>query len=107
MPLSMVGDYNSVKQGMIKEKIQPQATPFDLLKKFERIRNNPFYRYKPPETGSSSSFNTSEKPVTNLSPNEFKNMYKHVEPENDPFSGVGRNDPCPCGSGRKFKKCCM
>ncbi|MGQ0764100.1 MAG: preprotein translocase subunit SecA [Gemmatimonadota bacterium] len=21
------------------------------------------------------------------------------------FDGVGRNDPCPCGSGRKFKKC--
>ena len=21
--------------------------------------------------------------------------------------GVGRNDPCPCGSGRKFKKCCF
>ncbi|MEW5914969.1 MAG: preprotein translocase subunit SecA [Gemmatimonadota bacterium] len=21
------------------------------------------------------------------------------------FSNVGRNDPCPCGSGRKFKKC--
>lgn len=20
---------------------------------------------------------------------------------------VGRNDPCPCGSGRKYKKCCM
>jgi preprotein translocase subunit SecA len=20
--------------------------------------------------------------------------------------GLGRNDPCPCGSGRKFKKCC-
>jgi len=19
---------------------------------------------------------------------------------------IGRNDPCPCGSGRKFKKCC-
>jgi uncharacterized protein YecA (UPF0149 family) len=19
---------------------------------------------------------------------------------------VGRNDPCPCGSGKKFKKCC-
>ena len=19
---------------------------------------------------------------------------------------VGRNDPCPCGSGRKFKQCC-
>lgn len=20
---------------------------------------------------------------------------------------VGRNDPCPCGSGLKFKKCCL
>jgi preprotein translocase subunit SecA len=24
---------------------------------------------------------------------------------NDPFAGVGRNDPCPCGSGKKFKRC--
>jgi hypothetical protein len=23
-----------------------------------------------------------------------------------PVQKVGRNDPCPCGSGRKFKKCC-
>lgn len=22
------------------------------------------------------------------------------------IAGVGRNDPCPCGSGRKHKKCC-
>jgi preprotein translocase subunit SecA len=20
---------------------------------------------------------------------------------------VGRNDPCPCGSGKKYKQCCM
>lgn len=24
----------------------------------------------------------------------------------DPWRKVGRNDPCPCGSGKKFKKCC-
>ena len=23
------------------------------------------------------------------------------------LSKVGRNDPCPCGSGKKFKKCCI
>ena len=23
----------------------------------------------------------------------------------DPYANVGRNDPCPCGSGLKFKKC--
>jgi len=25
----------------------------------------------------------------------------------DSFSKVGRNDPCPCGSGKKHKKCCL
>ena len=23
----------------------------------------------------------------------------------DPYVGIGRNDPCPCGSGKKFKNC--
>jgi hypothetical protein len=23
------------------------------------------------------------------------------------MSGIGRNDPCPCGSGKKYKKCCL
>lgn len=23
------------------------------------------------------------------------------------MSKIGRNDPCPCGSGKKYKKCCM
>jgi len=23
-----------------------------------------------------------------------------------PGEKVGRNDPCPCGSGKKYKKCC-
>ena len=26
---------------------------------------------------------------------------RHSEPK------IGRNDPCPCGSGKKFKKCCL
>lgn len=28
-------------------------------------------------------------------------------PHRDPLRNVGRNDPCPCGSGKKFKKCCL
>ncbi len=28
-------------------------------------------------------------------------------PVRDPLRKVGRNDPCPCGSGKKFKKCCL
>ena len=29
------------------------------------------------------------------------------EPHHNPFKAIGRNDPCPCGSGKKFKKCCL
>lgn len=32
------------------------------------------------------------------------------EEENKPkfdATNIGRNDPCPCGSGKKYKKCCM
>ena len=28
------------------------------------------------------------------------------EARRDPSQRPGRNDPCPCGSGRKYKKCC-
>jgi len=30
-----------------------------------------------------------------------------AEPAVNPFRHVGRNDPCPCGSGKKAKKCCL
>lgn len=29
----------------------------------------------------------------------------YVKAEHDPYASVGRNDPCPCGSGKKFKNC--
>ncbi len=29
------------------------------------------------------------------------------EPVVNPWRDVGRNDPCPCGSGKKAKKCCL
>jgi hypothetical protein len=30
-----------------------------------------------------------------------------MEPVRNPWRHVGRNDPCPCGSGKKAKKCCL
>ncbi|MDY0348482.1 MAG: DUF1186 domain-containing protein [Tenuifilaceae bacterium] len=32
--------------------------------------------------------------------------YAPTKPQLNPFKSIGRNDPCPCGSGKKFKKCC-
>jgi preprotein translocase subunit SecA len=31
--------------------------------------------------------------------------FDNAPPANIDWSNVGRNDPCPCGSGKKFKKC--
>ena len=43
----------------------------------------------------------------NLSPKELEHLINGVqEPYIDPFAGIGGNDPCPCGSGKKYKKCC-
>lgn len=30
----------------------------------------------------------------------IQDTYVREEPK------IGRNDPCPCGSGKKYKKCC-
>lgn len=33
--------------------------------------------------------------------------WSNITPVTNPWRDVGRNDPCPCGSGKKFKKCCL
>jgi len=33
--------------------------------------------------------------------------FQPVHTATNPLRNVGRNDPCPCGSGKKFKKCCL
>jgi hypothetical protein len=33
--------------------------------------------------------------------------YGGEAPYVNPLRGIGRNDPCPCGSGKKYKRCCL
>ena len=44
---------------------------------------------------------TSEKPKENTERGEIREIHQHKEQ----YKGVGRNNPCPCGSGKKYKKC--
>lgn len=46
-----------------------------------------------------------------FTPDEYQELQKSLaEPDQEPLVAiprkVGRNDPCPCGSGKKYKKCC-
>ena len=38
-------------------------------------------------------------------PTEYQ-MLEHTPTVVRELPKIGRNDPCPCGSGKKFKKCC-
>ena len=40
-------------------------------------------------------------------PEDISDLEKMLNPPKPSVSKkVGRNEPCPCGSGKKFKKCC-
>jgi preprotein translocase subunit SecA len=38
-------------------------------------------------------------------PSEDGGIEMHGDEALDPYANVGRNDLCPCGSGRKYKRC--
>jgi preprotein translocase subunit SecA len=49
-----------------------------------------------------------EMPKATRRPMRFSHGNAVEKPETIRREGkkVGRNDPCPCGSGKKYKKCC-
>ncbi len=48
--------------------------------------------------------NVEREQVIEGTPNEDKSKNKKQTPKR--VKKVGRNDPCPCGSGKKYKQCC-
>lgn len=50
-----------------------------------------------------------EQPQTPQVQNLVENRYTEDDTPRQPVrveNRTGRNDPCPCGSGKKYKKCC-
>ncbi len=76
-----VPDFNDLK---VQQDILGSATPEQLERAYKRLEHGAFY----------------EDDATSDSTNPQGAMA-------DSFTKVGRNDPCPCGSGKKFKKCCL
>jgi len=37
---------------------------------------------------------------------QVKNAQEKEQKNDQQFKKVGRNEPCPCGSGKKYKHCC-
>ena len=87
----MIGGFESVRQD-----ISAKGSPRDVKQVLPMLS---FYRQL--KVGS-----------TGNSPADAGKGYREIfgcpaEEPAAPAVSVGRNDPCPCGSGKKYKKCCL
>ena len=70
----------------IWDGLEPIGNPVDYLLSLENLTLGP---ENDDGAGSTPGYQTAAEPLRN------------------PLRDVGRNDSCPCGSGKKFKKCCL
>jgi preprotein translocase subunit SecA len=73
-----------------------QAPPMRAVKPDARVAESDFMMGAPPAVAPPSA----EMQATHGEPGEAPQ-----QPQRRNVPKVGRNDPCPCGSGRKYKKC--
>ena len=103
------GSYHSVEQGMGKKKshLYTHTVYSSIFERYEdAVSSWHYYRLKYDEDYGKSR---SQRPQSPEEP-----AYAHSQVHDSLQSGtfkrqgkkVGRNDPCPCGSGKKYKKCC-
>ena len=85
-----------------------------------KVRKFPFYdearkaipdekewKAQEPKLGDKDYLNAMEEFLSDIGQEDLEELFGGVQkPYVNPYAGIGRNDPCPCGSGKKFKKCC-
>jgi len=59
-----------------------------------------------PDSGSAAGFDRFSAPSASAPPPSAPSAPPVATPVVRDAPKVGRNDPCPCGSGKKYKKCC-
>lgn len=78
---------------------------------FSECKKDPFDHFSRKNIEYLHSINGSESMYDDLSSddNSFSDddIFEFENNENTRKIKIGRNEPCPCGSGKKYKKCCM
>ena len=83
---------------VIREAFEAENVPLDISGDLESVEV---------ELGLRESRATPERNVQHL---EAERLARKSGPTSEPIvvgEKVGRNDPCPCGSGKKYKHCCL
>ena len=107
---TMVGDLQAVEHDIKGEVAGGNDQPRTIFERYEILSTEPFMgAFSPPDDlpdiggglNPFSDFTEDDHPFA------ARSFLQDTEPATNPYKDIGRNDPCPCGSGRKYKKCCL
>lgn len=107
IPEGMNGTLDDVRKEMKEPSRDYFKLPmFDIFGRYNNI--NTWYYYKEekdlyPET---EDFDEEEYEDAEYADEDYPH-YSLPETYKREEAKIGRNDPCPCGSGKKYKKCCL
>ena len=84
-----------------------------IVHKGQTLSKDPFYEYKKESFDYFNQMLSEQdekvlKTLFNLeliASNEDRTVVKKIDPKNIVTKKIGRNEPCPCGSGKKYKTC--
>ena len=105
--------------GKVYEQITPESNTEKtvLTNKTQNVKtgtimdgiNNELEEITDSETTLDSNNSLNKLDVSSLDAATIKRLmdYQNRKPAVREYKKIGRNDPCPCGSGKKFKNCCM
>jgi preprotein translocase subunit SecA len=92
--------------------IQKITTPPKLEKEKPANLSGMFAAMEPPDRAYFSQDQPADAQECTTAPNPETcyNMHNDAQPQQPyrrPEPKIGRNEPCPCGSGKKYKQCCL
>jgi len=106
------GDLEDVQiaLGLRKERSAPRPTPYAnafRLSDDDDDADNDDTAEEDAEEEEDNNNNDDDESHKRSASDDFQRLPPAFTPIRNAAPKVGRNDPCPCGSGKKYKKCCM
>jgi len=112
----IAGDYTSIEKDMNGEKsaYSKRKIADSIYDRYEEVMSWHGYRMRYDEAYKKKNTYSAPKIVERSTPSEHlsNKTTDYYSPANSIVpvrteKKVGRNEPCPCGSGKKYKKCCL
>lgn len=107
---TMVGDLQTVENDIKQETFIGNDQPRTIYEMYEILTIEPFMgAFAPPSDMPDDGIGLN--PFSDFPKDDFsytaQPFLSGTEPTKNPYKDVGRNDTCPCGSGKKYKRCCL